>query len=253
MGSFIADNSTKVARWREHLEHLSNFDTEPSTPSFPSTTGSPPSPAYAVPCDPTSVGEVIDAIQRSRNNKAPGEYGIPGEIYKSCVDTLAPWLNEVIAWKLFFDLRYLVAVVAQEQSLLPRIVTRGETQSVTSPRPASVINGFQSPLKDEHKITLQRVLLPLHKVRSISTYHPQLAYCIIQYLEKDPSLLSMIVVDGLLRFWPKTFSSKEVMFLNEMEECLEVADSAEFAKIAKPVSMQLARCICSMHFQVGLC
>nr|VZI31080.1 unnamed protein product [Spirometra erinaceieuropaei] len=115
----------------------------------------------------------------------------------------------------------------------------------------SIINGFQSPLKEEHKVTLQRVLLPLHKVRSISNYHPQLAYCIIQYLEKDPSLLSMIVVDGLLRFWPKTFSSKEVMFLNEMEECLEVADSAEFAKIAKPVSMQLAKCICSMHFQVS--
>ncbi|BHF84571.1 hypothetical protein SprV_0902772200 [Sparganum proliferum] len=36
-----------------------------------------------------------------RNNKAPGEDGIPAEIFKSCVDTLAPWLHEVIerAWR----------------------------------------------------------------------------------------------------------------------------------------------------------
>nr|VZI18409.1 unnamed protein product [Spirometra erinaceieuropaei] len=39
---------------------------------------------------------VADAIRKLRNNKAPGEDGIPAEIFKSCVDTLAPWLHEVI-------------------------------------------------------------------------------------------------------------------------------------------------------------
>ncbi|BHF72286.1 hypothetical protein SprV_0401535000 [Sparganum proliferum] len=60
-----------------------------------------PSPTYAVPCDPPSEGEVADAIRKLRNNKAPGEDGIPAEIFKSCVDTLAPWLHEVIerAWR----------------------------------------------------------------------------------------------------------------------------------------------------------
>ena len=32
------------------------------------------------------------------------------------------------------------------------------------------------------------MLLPLHKVKTLSVYHPQLAYCIVQFLEKDPSL-----------------------------------------------------------------
>jgi hypothetical protein len=35
---------------------------------------------------------------------------------------------------------------------------------------------------------LTRVLLPLHKPKSLSMYHPQLAYCIVQFLEKDASL-----------------------------------------------------------------
>lgn len=52
----------------------------------------------------------------------------------------------------------------------------------------SIINGFALPLKEEHKLFLTRVLLPLHKVKSLSMYHPQLAYCIVQFLEKDANL-----------------------------------------------------------------
>lgn len=54
--------------------------------------------------------------------------------------------------------------------------------------PHSIINGFALPLKEEHKTFLLKVLIPLHKTRSLSLYHPQLAYCIIQFLEKDASL-----------------------------------------------------------------
>jgi len=52
----------------------------------------------------------------------------------------------------------------------------------------SIINGFALPLKEEHKLFLTRVLLPLHKAKSLVMYHPQLAYCIVQFLEKDPGL-----------------------------------------------------------------
>jgi len=58
-------------------------------------------------------------------------------------------------------------------------------------------------------VFLLKVLLPLHKVKSLSVYHPQLAYCVVQFLEKDPSLTEP-VIRCLLKFWPKTHSPKEV-------------------------------------------
>lgn len=56
---------------------------------------------------------------------------------------------------------------------------------------------------------------------------------------------------GLLKYWPKVNSPKEVMFLNEVEEVLDVTDPAEFQKIQIPLFQQLARCINSQHFQVA--
>lgn len=114
----------------------------------------------------------------------------------------------------------------------------------------SIINGFALPLKEEHKLFLIRVLLPLHKVKSVSMYHAQLAYCVIQFLEKDSTLTQPVIL-GLLKFWPKTHSPKEVMFLNELEEILDVVDPTEFRKIIKPLFTQLAKCVSSSHFQVA--
>ncbi|KAA3677331.1 serine/threonine-protein phosphatase 2A regulatory subunit B' [Paragonimus westermani] len=89
----------------------------------------------------------------------------------------------------------------------------------------SIINGFALPLKEEHKLFLTRVLLPLHKVKS--------------------------VILGLLKIWPKTHSPKEVMFLNELEEILDVVEPAEFRKVIRPLFTQLAKCVSSPHFQVS--
>ncbi|XP_061601233.1 serine/threonine-protein phosphatase 2A 56 kDa regulatory subunit delta isoform isoform X2 [Cololabis saira] len=114
----------------------------------------------------------------------------------------------------------------------------------------SIINGFALPLKEEHKMFLIRVLLPLHKVKSLSVYHPQLAYCVVQFLEKDSSLTEPVIL-GLLKFWPKTHSPKEVMFLNELEEILDVIEPSEFCKVQEPLFRQLATCVSSPHFQVA--
>lgn len=58
------------------------------------------------------------------------------------------------------------------------------------------------------------------------------------------------VIIGLLKFWPKTHSPKEVMFLNELEEILDVIEPSEFVKVQEPLFRQLAKCVSSPHFQV---
>lgn len=114
----------------------------------------------------------------------------------------------------------------------------------------SIINGFALPLKTEHKQFLVRVLIPLHSVKSLSVFHAQLAYCVVQFLEKDATLTEH-VIRGLLKYWPKTCTQKEVMFLGEMEEILDVIEPSQFVKIQEPLFKQVARCVSSPHFQVA--
>ncbi len=114
----------------------------------------------------------------------------------------------------------------------------------------SIINGFAIPLKEEHKLFLKRVLIPLHKAHTLQSFHPQLAYCIVQFIEKDPALAETII-QGLLKYWPKTCSFKEVMFLNELEEILDMIEPEHFKNIIEPLFKQIARCLCSSHFQVA--
>jgi serine/threonine-protein phosphatase 2A regulatory subunit B' len=63
--------------------------------------------------------------------------------------------------------------------------------------------------------------------------------------------LTETVVKGLLKFWPKTCSQKEVMFLEEIEEILDVIKPSQFAKIQEPLFRQISRCVSSPHFQVA--
>ncbi|CAF0867216.1 unnamed protein product [Rotaria sordida] len=112
----------------------------------------------------------------------------------------------------------------------------------------SIINGFAVPLKEEHKVFLGRVLLPLHKAYSLSLFHPQLTYCIVQFIEKDPSL-GETIIKGLLRFWPKTCSTKEVLFLNELEEILDIIDAQIFKNVCIQLFKQISRSATSSHFQ----
>ena len=92
--------------------------------------------------------------------------------------------------------------------------------------------------------------MPLHKAKSLSVYHPQLAYCVVQFLEKDQSLAEK-VISSLLRYWPKVHSPKEVMFLNELEEILDVIEPTEFQKVMERLFRRIALCVSSPHFQVA--
>ncbi|ODQ64185.1 protein phosphatase 2A regulatory B subunit [Nadsonia fulvescens var. elongata DSM 6958] len=114
----------------------------------------------------------------------------------------------------------------------------------------SIINGFAVPLKPEHVKFFEHVLIPLHKVKSVALFHPQLSYCIVQFLEKDQSL-SYKALAGLIRFWPKCNSSKQVLVLNEIEDIIQILVPSEFERVQSMLFGHLAKCIASPHFQVA--
>ncbi len=61
---------------------------------------------------------------------------------------------------------------------------------------------FTLPLKPEHVKFLMTVLMPLHKVKTLNQFQPQLSYCVLQFLEKDPTLTESIILN-LFKIWPK--------------------------------------------------
>lgn len=114
---------------------------------------------------------------------------------------------------------------------------------------ASVIAGFAIPLKTEFKVLLCRVLIPMHKPKTLGLYIQQLTNCMLQYISKEPKLGSRII-SGMLKFWPKTSSRKEVMFLTELEDILEAIEMVEFQKVMFPLFQRLRCCISSYSSQV---
>jgi len=114
----------------------------------------------------------------------------------------------------------------------------------------SIINGFALPLKEEHKDFLIKALIPLHKVKSLASFYQQLSYCMAQYVEKDPRL-AFDIITSMLRYWPVSITSKQVLFLNELEETLELTQPSEFHRMQDVLFRRLALCITCPHFQVA--
>lgn len=53
---------------------------------------------------------------------------------------------------------------------------------------SSIISGFASPLKEEHRDFALKCLVPLHKVKALSTFNSQLETCMKNFIEKDKQL-----------------------------------------------------------------
>lgn len=114
----------------------------------------------------------------------------------------------------------------------------------------SIINGFAIPLKKEHTQFLQRALIPLHIPKCVGLYHQQLSYCIIQYIEKDPDT-AIVILRGLFKYWPWSSSAKQVLFMNELEEILELLGADQMEVIKMELFQLITDCLNSQHFQVA--
>ncbi|GAB5583515.1 serine/threonine-protein phosphatase 2A 56 kDa regulatory subunit epsilon isoform isoform X1 [Prionailurus iriomotensis] len=129
----------------------------------------------------------------------------------------------------------------------------------------SIINGFALPLKAEHKQFLMKVLIPMHTAKGLALFHAQLAYCVVQFLEKDTTLTEpnknvTMKIEHLRKtkgdqrtaeILAKNMQSERMMFLGEIEEILDVIEPTQFKKIEEPLFKQISKCVSSSHFQVA--
>ena len=61
----------------------------------------------------------------------------------------------------------------------------------------SNINGYATPLKEDHIHAFKEAFAPLYYAVNVDDFEPQLAYCIEEYLSKDPALTSTLLMFSL--------------------------------------------------------
>ncbi len=92
-GSVIPYQARKLCRWEAHFKELFNHAVPPNTAFSPPDTSAAEN--YHCEVDPPILEEVCTAIRQLLSNRAPGEDGIPAEVYKTCLDSLGPWLHQM--------------------------------------------------------------------------------------------------------------------------------------------------------------
>lgn len=118
---------------------------------------------------------------------------------------------------------------------------------------SSITSGLTTPMKPEHVTFFKKVLVPLHKVKTLATYNTQLQLCTKNYLEKSNQLHIPLIL-GLLKYWPITCPSKEVIFIQEIEEVLELMSAQADQKFSQYGPMLLRRLLLTsqgMHYQAA--
>jgi len=148
------------------------------------------------------------------------------------------------------------AIRTQVMNLLLKVIYEQETHNGLTELLeilSSIISGFASPLKPEHQDYFNKVMVPLHRVKTLSTFNTQLQLCIKHFLEKE-SHLSVPLIKTLLKIWPITNPAKEVVFLNEIEELLEnnwSVVSGRFGEFGPKLIKRLLKTSQSMHLQAA--
>jgi serine/threonine-protein phosphatase 2A regulatory subunit B' len=119
---------------------------------------------------------------------------------------------------------------------------------------ASITNGLSVPLKEEHSEFFKMVIVPLHKVKELSTFNNQLAMCVKNYLQKQLSL-ALDLVKCLLKFWPLSNPAKQIIFISQMEDVMELIrgqSELKFAEVMGPeILAKLIQTSHGMHFQAA--
>ncbi|KAK8840539.1 hypothetical protein M9Y10_030747 [Tritrichomonas musculus] len=114
----------------------------------------------------------------------------------------------------------------------------------------SIINGFNVPLKEEHKNFLITTLLPLYTSNFLHLFHESLFHCVSQYVNKENTLITH-VIKFLMHIWPATYSFKEAFFVRHLMKYIEMINEDQFVELMIPLFHRIGSCILSTSYQVS--
>jgi serine/threonine-protein phosphatase 2A regulatory subunit B' len=114
----------------------------------------------------------------------------------------------------------------------------------------SIVNGYVVPLKQEHIDFLVKILIPLHTSYFLHLFNTSLSYCVMQYIQKDPTLI-VVVVRELFKLWPIWCSFKELLFMHEISQIVDMMSLEQFVTLSKQLFHKIGRCVTSNNFQVS--
>ncbi|ETO32701.1 protein phosphatase 2a, regulatory subunit [Reticulomyxa filosa] len=121
----------------------------------------------------------------------------------------------------------------------------------------SIIPGLTVPVKDSWQKFLKNILVPLHKCRGLKKFWEQLTQCCVNFVAKD-GLAGVVLLSGLLRYWPRQSPQKEEIFIMEAVNIINVLlnhqDGFEFKSyrdILVATARQLIDCMLSTRQPVA--
>jgi serine/threonine-protein phosphatase 2A regulatory subunit B' len=115
---------------------------------------------------------------------------------------------------------------------------------------SGIISGFSVPIKEEHLLFFDQVMLPLHKVQTCQLFHQDLMRCTLLFAQKDESL-GPKVIHYLDKIWPKFTSAKQIAFMEEMLQIAYTIDKKALASHIEVIFTRLSELILCLHFKVS--
>ena len=92
-GKIISCQKERSARWKDHFQLFLNPSSSSTHDAFPPSVSKEP---YDIELDTPTRAEILKAIKTLKNHKAPGEDGLPPELYKQCPEITAEQLHGIL-------------------------------------------------------------------------------------------------------------------------------------------------------------
>ncbi|OHS97791.1 phosphoprotein phosphatase [Tritrichomonas foetus] len=113
-----------------------------------------------------------------------------------------------------------------------------------------IVQGYKVPLHKDNVTFFTKIILPLHSCPQFQYFSTNIIFILFAFISKDSSLI-VLVFDYLLRHWPKTSPTKQILFLNEIEKLSEAVSQENVVMSATMISKMLSFCVTEMNF--GVC